>query len=73
LVGGQEEGEVEGGVEEGVGGGVGKQQKERQKEKQKEQWKEGCGPMVEQWQPMSDRAEAHQQDGRKGKHWSQEE
>jgi hypothetical protein len=62
LVGWQGEGEAEGGVEEGVGGGWGKWWKEWQKEGQKEWQKEGQGPMVEQWQPESDRAEAHQQD-----------
>jgi hypothetical protein len=47
--------------------GQGKWQKEGQKEWRKEGW----GPMVEQWQPVSDRVEAHQWDRKKGKHWSQ--
>jgi hypothetical protein len=51
--------------------GQGKWQKDQQKEGQKEWWKEGQGPMVEQWQPVSDRAEAHQWDQKKRKHWSQ--
>jgi hypothetical protein len=66
LVGGWGEGkwveERRKGWEEGWGKQQKEWQKERQKEGHKELRKEGQGPMVEQWQPMSDRAEAHKQD-----------
>jgi hypothetical protein len=45
--------------------------KGKQKEEQRKGWEEGQGPMVEQWQPVSDRVEAHQRDRKKEKHWSQ--